>query len=76
MVLSRMDLFLESAHARLVLPHDNEEIFRVKSDGFVFVYDFNMRQPLSVGTHFVLTFHDENAVVLENAVGFTPSLEV
>jgi len=42
MVFSGVFLFFQSADARLVCAHDDEQVFRVEADGFVGRDDFDV----------------------------------
>ena len=76
MVLSGVKLLQDAAHAGLVAPNDNEEIFHQEADSSQFIYDFNVRQALLIGAHLILAFHDVNALGFQNPVRLASRLEI
>ena len=76
MVLSRVGLFQQPAHPRLVGPHDNEQVFAEEAHICIRGDDFDMGEVLAVGADFILTFHNEHAAVAQDAMGFASSFLV
>ena len=73
-----MHLLLESAYAWTILSNNHKQVLRIETDLLVLIDDFNVREVLPVGAHFILALHDENAVSAKNAVGFlsSPTIQV
>ncbi len=70
MILSGMDLFYQSANSRAVWPNQYKQVSSIKAHFLIAIDDLNMRQPLSIGTHFVLAFNDECSISFENPGNF------
>jgi hypothetical protein len=71
-----VDLLFETAYARPVRPHHDEQILGVESPRLIFVDDFNMREPLTIGADLVLAFDDKNPVGPQNAMCLSTGLEI
>ena len=64
MVLTCMHLLNHSTHTGLIRPHYYKLILTEETHFSVSIYNFDVSQVLSVGTHFVLTFYNKSALIL------------
>jgi hypothetical protein len=75
-ILSSVFLSQDSTDPRPVLPNDDEKVFCVKAHAGAFIHDFDMRKTLAIRAHFILTLHNKDSTVSENAIGFPCSAKV
>jgi hypothetical protein len=75
-VLSGVKLPEYAADPGFVAPNDNKEIFHDEAAFGQFVYDLDVRQPLLVGAHLILAFHNVNPLAFQNPAGLTSGPEI
>lgn len=76
MVFTGVQLPEDTAHAGLIPANADEQIFGDKAYLRQFVDDLYVREPLLVGAHFILAFHNVNAVGLQHATSLVRAPEV
>ena len=76
MILSGVSLPNYSANPWTIAAHENKEIFNNEPIGRVLVDQFDVSKSLLIRTDLIRTFHDKNAFVPENTIGFLSGLKI
>ncbi len=62
MIFASMNLLFEASHGRAIRPYDHKKVFGVKTHWLKCIDDLNMGQVLAIGTDFILTLNNVNAI--------------
>ena len=76
MVFPGMPLSEDTAYARPVSPHQDEQVFRNEHLFGEIIDEFNVCEPLLTGTYLVLAFHDIYSPVLQNSESLSPGFKI
>ena len=76
MVLPSMHLLENPAHARLVAPDYDEQVFHDKADRHQFVDHLDMSEALLVRANFILTFRNQDSTGTEDPMRLLRSAKI
>jgi len=76
MVFPRMDLTHHAAYPRTIASDNDEKVLGNKSHLFIDADEFNMREPLAIGTYLILAFYNKDTSCFQCAIGLTASISV